>query len=403
MQTKHARHLSPSSPRAAPAEVELHEFMVSISRALPKLIRFIGSDVVRTHPVWGQAIPFHVPTYGSHASSGHCVRPDILMTDDGPKITEFDFVAGGLGCIPAALGTEQANEVLSLIEAWYRSMDVRRIRFATASTTTAASDCATIASLLQRRGWDAQAINIDTFFEEHRPKTVIHRMFYSAEMKMPQAMRHLPGRTVITAEPWLDTKAVFALVHDAAMTHELIAVVGTENLAFLRRAMPETWLARTLDPDFREAIIANRGSYVVKATDVETTTCWGSRSVIAGEQCSRETFVHAISGTGAEKEKFGAWPIVQRFHRSLDFRGVWNQMVSGELSDFYPITKNCDPKIRQPVREYVGAKFGVFLLIVNATDGGTCEIIPYSDTTMRTNRAIVDWSADAKPAVFKLS
>jgi hypothetical protein len=398
MSKQTARHLSTVPARLNLAKVELRDFLTSLSKALPKLIRFVGSDVVRAHSLWGRVIPFHVPSYGSRPSLGHAIRPDILITKDGPKFTELDFVASGMGGIPSALGTEQAREVVDAIGSWFRNMGVRRIRFATASTTTADSECAAIAKFLRQKDWDAQAINIDTFAEAPNPKTVISRMFYSAEMKMPQHMRQLRDRIVITAEPWLDTKAVFALVHDRDMTTELERALGADNLAFLRTAMPETWLIAKLDDQQRDAIRKDQAQFVIKATDVETETCWGSRAVIPGIQCSPERFGQALMGT----PELGAWPIVQKFHQSLDFSSVWNRMIGGEFSDYYPLVSERKKNIWAPIHEYVGAKFGVFFLVVNDRDRDMCEFIPYADTALRPNSAILYFADDAKPAIFQV-
>jgi len=398
MRTEATKRPSAASANVVLPEIRLREFLMSISKALPKLIRFIGSDVVRAHPLWGRVIPFHVPSYGSYPSSGHSVRPDILITKDGPKFTELDFVASGMGGIPSALGTEQAAQFVDVVESWLRAMDTEHIRFATGSTTTADSECAAIAQLLRKRGWDAQAINIDSFTEAHHPKTLISRMFYSAEMKMPESMRHLPGRRVVTAEPWLDSKAVFALVHDPLMTGSLERALGANNLAFLRSAMPETWLIRNLDHEQMATILDAQQQYVIKATDVETSTCWGSRAVIPGIQCSRARFAQALRGTC----ELGRWPIVQKFHQSLDFRETWNRMVDGEFSDHYPLISERDPKIWEPVSEYVGAKFGVFFLVVNHPDKDICTFAPFADTALRKNSAILFFAQDAKPAVFQV-
>jgi len=100
--------------RATIPAVPLQSFLEQLADALPRLIEAASSPLVREHPVWGSVIPYHVPHYGTGISRGHCIRPDILYTSDGPKVCELDFVPSGRGYLLASLGPDEEAETLEV-------------------------------------------------------------------------------------------------------------------------------------------------------------------------------------------------------------------------------------------------------------------------------------------------
>jgi|GEM_PF-2164280 len=393
------KNLSPASISLPLPKIKLASFLQSVALVLPRLIELIKSDAIRNHPVWGSVIPYHVPSFGSRASLGHCVRPDILVTARGPIMTEIDFVPSGRGDLTAGLPEEQSDEVLDMFGDWYRRMGVTRVRLATASTTSCAQESEYFASRMRQRGFDYWAINIDENFESHRQVTLVDRIFYRSEMRMAEEHRHLPSRTIITAEPYLDTKSIFALIHDKAMTEYLETALGSEGLSFLRRAMPESYLLSSLDSAAVEAIVKNRYDYFVKNTDVETDHCWGSRGHIVGASCSAEAFRDALLGKGLDK-RTGSNPIVQRFHMSLNFAETWNGVIDGDIPESNPFGRVLDPVTKSRTTGHVGAKFGFYFLVSNSSDGGNCTVTKYGDTLLRGN-PLVDYSLDSLSVCFQ--
>lgn len=367
-------------------QLHLADFITKLRDTLPRLIFLLASDMVRGHEVWGQVLPYRVPAYGTGTSRGHCVRPDVLLTARGPKICELDFVASGRGYLLSGLTLAQQREVTQVFARWYRRMGVQHVLFATATKTICAEDAALFAQCMREQTTlDVRSGNIDTMQDADLRGVYVDRLFYRSEMAVDDARRCLVGHDVSTAEPYLDSKALFAFVHDMSATSMLREALGADRLAFLREVMPETRLVSTLKNDKeRERIADARRDYVVKSTDVETDDSWGCRSTVIGATANKKPFFEALSGSHDLRGKhLGEHPIIQLFHKSRDFWQTWDAAVCGTV----PLTRLVqrgvceDIAIKQSATKEVGARIGFYFLIDRGTQ--SCLVTPYGDMVLR--------------------
>lgn len=385
-----ARVLEPQDELLLP-QLPLADFIRSLAEALPKLIEFVVSPALREHPVWGTAIPYHVPAYGTGTSLGHCIRPDVLLTADGPKICELDFVPSGRGYLLAGLGPAQQAEVLEVFAQWYRSMGASRILYATASTTMCRAETELFAAAMREyRGLDIHAGNIDDLALSDLQGVFIDRLSYRSEMQRPEEERSLAGLTVATAEPCLDSKAIFAMVHDGSLTTALEAALGKETLEFLRSVFPQTQLISRIKSDKELARLAGeRTKWVLKNSDVETNHSWGCRGTAVGASYSETKFLEALMGGASLGAKdAGRNPVLQRWHASRDFWQIWDDVIKGvyQRAALVQPGKTHDPKTFCRATKEVGARIGFYFLVVR--ESGECLTTPYGDLVLRQDRLI---------------
>jgi len=370
--------------------VPLADFNQKLAGVLPKLIAFLCSDELRSHPVWGSVIPYHVPTYGTGESLGHCIRPDVLLTAEGPKLCELDFVPSGRGFLLAALDAPRQSAVLDVFARWYRAMGVSRVLYATASTTVCREETELFASLLREHaGLSIEAGNIDQTTADELADVFIDRLFYRSEMDQPAELKRLAGYSVATAEPFLDSKAIFAMIHDKSVARQLRKAVGEDGLSFLRSVTPQTMLVSSLQGDMARWKIAEEyDRWVIKGTEVEADHTWGARSTLVGANYNKVRFLDALRAEYPEGKHPGEQPILQAWSPSKDFWQVWDGVVAG----LYKRSSLTLPGVTHDARTYeratrhVGARIGFYFLVVRAT--GECFTTPYGDLVLRQNRLV---------------
>lgn len=358
----------------------------ALGEVLPKFIRALKSDEVQNHKVWGYALPFDVTPYGNGASLGHCVRPDIIVTNSGQiKVCELDFVPSGRGFLLSALNDHDSDTYLDAYKKWYASMGVDHVQYGVATKTTCMEEIKYFAKALARHGVDIEAVNLDTC----QLSGLIDRLSYRSEMTPDHPSKYnLDGVPVITAEPYLDSKAVFALVHDTDMDSVLLQYMSKDELAFLRNVLAETYLIRypvtgeILDAKYLLPIIDNPKDWAIKNANVETDYNWGARGVMLGKKYSRRAFVNALMGHEPRRKDFGKNPVVQRFAESRDFTGMWNSVIRGYQAQAHVSTfARAQQAHMQEARKKVYARVGVYYLISTVTD----EVFmpPYAIVTLR--------------------
>lgn len=389
------------------ATLPLRHFTDRFARVLPGLIRFLRSEELRRHPKWGKFMPFDVAPYGKDASLGHICRPDIILTDQGPRITEIDFVPSGRGW--TMMGIPSSGERRLHLEAyrqWYAGMGYgvpnRPVYYATGSTTVCREETDLFAAGMRQLGIAVQSVNIDS--DQLDAHGLVDRLFYRAELARP--LRRGTPR-IITAEPWLDSKMVFAVVHDTTMTNVLTKYVGADGLAFLREVLIRTYLLEDIVRRRGEALtrlIENRSNYVLKSTEVEEPWSWGARSVVIGSRMGRnnwEVAVRFAAGNPPRKE-LGRHPIVQPFCQSKDFGALWNGVVNGQLATPDPVRfgKPVDSATTRPAKSPVYARVGIYFLVNNRA--GRVHVPPHGVLTLRQD-PLAHGASDAIITAFKIA
>lgn len=379
----------------------LRSFAQRVAQALPKLFAFLCSDELKEHPLWGRYFPLSVPVYGTGRSLGHVVRPDIVLTEDGPRICEFDFVPSGRAFLLAALpGERQKGKFLLEFANWYVLMggQERGVVYATADQTTCFEETTAFAKALDGvRRLAVRAVNVDQYPVDGQ---IIDRLFYRSEIRSEVDLR---GKDVITAEPWLDSKMVFALIHDPDMEAHLTQVLGLDAFLTLQEACPETYVLETI-LESRPALIArmlrDQRDWVLKSTDVETDHCWGCRGVVVGKKYTGPVFRRALVEQCPPPGKcLGAHPIVQRFIPSVDFRPVWDGVVDGNICATSGADFGKAEEVHLHAQKPVTARLGCYVLIENVTH--TTRVPPFGLLTLRQDE-LAHGASDAIVTAFAL-
>ncbi len=368
--------------------VPLADFNYNLATVLPKLIEFIASPTLKSHPGWKDVVPYDVPSYGTGFSLGHCIRPDIVLAADGqPYICELDFVPSGRGYLLAALDEKDQSEVLDIFSTWYSEMGIENILYATASTTICSDETRLFSdSLKKNSGINIKEVNIDTLTKENLKDVLVDRLFYRTEMGV---LNELSDVNVITAEPWLDSKIIFAVIHDTSLNRVLAEALGEEGLIFLRKVFPYSILLSSASEQELEKVAEERESWVIKNGDVEMSYSWGCRGTFIGASYTRKKFLEIMQGIKtANGKEIGQRPILQHFHLSQDFSEIWNDVVDGRYHKTtlkYPGLIP-DQKTTVYARKHVGARIG-FYFLVNRTEG-TCLVTDKGIITLRQDRMV---------------
>jgi hypothetical protein len=157
---------------------DLGSFVTRLAGALAPFVAYLASPGFRGHPRWRGLMPFDVPSYGVTGSLGHCVRPDVIPTKDGPRICELDFVPSGRGFVLEGLAsTGDREQFLRAFMDWYESMGHRHVAYATATRTVCLPETRRFAELMRQvTQLDVRAVNIDR--DQVDPRALIDRLFY---------------------------------------------------------------------------------------------------------------------------------------------------------------------------------------------------------------------------------
>lgn len=380
--------------------LELREFVQQLQACMPALLQFLCSQELREHPLWGKILPFEVPRFGESRSQGHCIRPDIVLTDCGPRICEFDFVPSGRGHLLAALEDDKRRrQYLGAYSRWYRLMGVSTVAYATAATTTCWAETVLFSDAMREHTpIGIHAVNADA--APVHEVDLIDRLFYLSELEHPD---HINGKPIITREPHLDSKLVFALIHDINMEQMLANAIGVYALLFLREVCPLTFsldAIREHRPLLLEQILRNTQDWVIKNADVETNACWGCRGVVMGRKVSSGKFRKALLDGESPNNKFiGRRSVVQRFESSVDFAPIWDGIVDGLIASLNTQFADTEPhpSTQAHARKPVTARVGVYLLVANEAK----EVIvpPFGVLTLRQDE-LVHGASDSHYTAF---
>ncbi|MGW2631253.1 hypothetical protein ACWC2K_18195 [Streptomyces chattanoogensis] len=313
----------------------------------------------------------------------------------------MDFVASGRGWLLASLPDRSDQlDFLQGFADWYTSMGAERACYATGTVTECRAETQFFAQRMRENlDLDITAVNIDA--EPVARSALVDRLFYRSELAQPL---RLGSRRVVTAEPWLDSKMIFAMLHDPSMTDSLTESIGKQNLAFLRSVCIESYpLTDALSHPQRETLgILDRSQWVLKATDVEKDWSWGSRSVVLGRTRTQDQWLDYLRGARIDQNLLGRRPILQRFTKSLDFASVWNEAAQGRLATSDPTRfgKGRHATSHLPAQHPVTGRLGFFFPVSHA-DGKT--FTPRLGTLCLRQNPLTHMTDDAMSLAFRLS
>ncbi len=353
----------------------IKEFADALAHPLLNLVRALKLPELRTHPVWGSLLPFDMRPYGTRPSPGHIIRPDIILSPEGFKVVEFDFIPSGRGIVLNCLtdASDRAAFITAFV-AWYQTMSFKRVAYATTVDRPLVEDARYFCAQLRRYGFDIRDVDANEY--EHKKDELFDRLFYHGTLKHPI------GRvTTLTSECWLDSKLVFALIHDPKMSGWMERNVGKEEYAFLKAATPETFLVNPHDPQLTQ-FVKEKDAWVLKNTDVETNACWGSRGVVIGRKFRANAFRRFLQDDNPPKSKeLGAHPILQRFIASVDFSPWWVDIATGVVKKPDTDALSLCADIAGPT-EHVYARLGIYYLI-SCASAAAIRYVPFGLATLR--------------------
>lgn len=389
------------------AELEILDFSKKLGQHLSQLLIWLKSDkcFLKKDPVWKDLIPFHKENYGNSASIGHCIRPDIIKTEAGFKVCELDFSPSGRGYISRYLEEkpEEQKLFLSAFADWYKKMGAQKFLYATATITVCEKEAAYFCSSLKKY-FDINIVsgNIDHAIPRNR---VIDRLFYRSELCNEEKL--FRNNSVITSEPYLDSKAIFALFHTPEISQKIRRSLGDNSFIFLKSVFPETHLLENplMNGKIIESIIHEtnlRNQWLIKSGDVEENNTWGSRSVVVGKRTSAKEFIKILTrkdsstGNGRSKKIIHNFPLLQSFEPTVGMEKYWNDCAHGTHAF------SSEQDAITPTERGVYGRIGVYLLI-NSNNPKEVIIPRYGCMTLRHNEPLAHGSRDAVFVPFKIT
>lgn len=379
-------------------EVPLRQFMLEFAKRLPNLIKALKSPEIRNHSRWGKLLPYDVPIYGDGTSPGHCVRPDVVMTEQGPIICEIDYVASGRAHLIESLRNAPSarSQVLQGFANWYRAMDATTVLYGTGTRTSCFRETEIFSQALRSEaGVDITPVNLDEVSD--LSGAFVDRLTYASEMETTELdHKYLRRARVSTAEPFLDCKSFAVMIHDPTMTDILVRKLGQDGLRFWQRVVPLTFFQHELDEQAMQIVCANPQRWVIKSSDVETDSCWGCRGTIVGSAYRAQDLVKYLrSGKRLGTKDPGQKPIIQMLGQSIDYTELWNRAVRDPATMADPavfgrsVSEECQQDAKRPVHARIG-----FFLPIDSDGRPYTEVAEYAELVLRQS-PIVHGASDA--------
>jgi len=327
----------------------LGQALLSFYRAFDRLYRepSVGEEFVRDYLDRGK--PPDLLAYGLarrfRSDLPGVLRPDLLLTSEGPVLTEMDAVPGGPGLLLALsriyrdrgqggmIGGPEG--ILQGFAAMIQSLDPNPVLAIVVSDESQdyRNEMSLIAGDLTRGYFPAFCLHPrELRFDEngfffpgpdgatHRI-TTIYRFFELFDLpNIPKSDLMLyfakGGKVRITPpiKPWLEEKMGMALWHHPRLRSHWCRNLSSESVALLDRLIPPTWV---LDPapvpaqasltpslvagdrelhDFRDlaGLTQRERRFIIKPSGFSPLS-WGSRGVVVGHDLPEESWKEAVS------------------------------------------------------------------------------------------------------------
>ncbi len=259
------------------------------------------------------------------------IRPDILLTSDGLRITEIDSVPGGIGLTAAlhqqheSLGNQLWGSSLSFLEGFRAIAGDGTILVSTESAT-----------YLPEMQWIARRINATVAAAENAtpdPSHPVYRFFELFDLNhIPGSLRLVEAAAddslTLTPPPkaYLEEKMWFAFLRSRPLRPFWRRTLGDRIFQRLLSLLPETWI---LDPEplppqavypsleihswdeLRD--FSQKERHLVLKRSGFAEDAWGSRSVTIGHDVPQGEWSDALTSAlrAANSNPF----ILQRFHK----------------------------------------------------------------------------------------
>ena len=309
------------------------------------------------------------------------IRPDIILTDDGGRITELDSVPGGIGLtdglshIYEQLGFSLLGGRRGMLRGFMQAM---RSVFAQDREPTLGimiseesedyrSEMEWVASEAEKAGWTAFAMRPEEitftedglFFGEDGVRIeALYRFFELFDLKnIPKAelvMYAAKKKRVVVTPPYkayLEEKSLLALFHHPLLEGYWREEMGEDHYAMMMAFTPPTWILdnrpappHTVIPGFslharqindwramKEAGQKER-RLVIKPSGF-SPLAWGSRGVVVGHDVSQEEWSGAVERA---LDSFDTLPyVLQRFHEGKKYKVRYYNERDAEVKDMW--------------------------------------------------------------------
>lgn len=324
------------------------------------------------------------------------IRPDVIPTDDGMRITELDSVPGGIGitgCLSRAyalLGDSVIGGKDGMVRGFAAMLEGRLNNRAGCLAIVVSDESESYraemtwtAKELRSRGLKVVCVHPrDLRFTEEAlfvntdgsddPVAVIYRFYELFDLKnIPKAELVMYAtkkeRVVVTPpyKPWMEEKLAFALLHHPILKPFWEDTLGAETFSFLVRVMPRTWVLdpaplppSAIIPDLRVgdravsdwktlgAATQRQRQFVIKPSGF-SELAWGSRGVSVGHDLPQTEWAAALDEALAS---FSTTPyVLQEFHKGRLYDVMYYDAASREcrimsgrarLSPYYFVQEN---------------------------------------------------------------
>ncbi len=346
------------------------------AKLLPSAIAALKK--LQEEPVWGRLIPFDGPKYGKPAN-GYVVAADMVLTKEGVRIVELDFVPNGRGVLLSSLPQEghPRNDFLQVYAAHYETIGWKKknILYATARGALP-RDTEIFSACMRERGFNIRAVHMDEVKPDDLENAVVDRLFMADEVQ--QSTRDFLATADLEMSPsesWLDSKMVPAALRIAPLEGVLPEARETINSLIAETyALPSDRMGKRVAMETATQLCGGRQRLVLKVADTESHTSWGAHGVLVGSEISQQQFLDAGS-----EERFGDGRrcVIQRRCESVDFRSIWESSVLTYSNPMgYPWA--C-PELKH--RDHIHARIRAFFLVTS----GKGSLVPYGMVTLRAN------------------
>jgi hypothetical protein len=281
------------------------------------------------------------------------IRPDLLLTDNGLRVTELDSVPGGIGLTAwlnatyAQLGFPVIGGPKGMIEGFAgifgQAQHVRVI---------VSEEAATYRPEMQwmARQANDRAISVhDATFTDFADGDGVYRFFELFDLaNVPNAKlifeRALERRLYVTPppKPILEEKLLFALLWNRNLRGFWRQELGQGFLTKLQAMTPYTW---TVDPsplpphaaipelnitDWRQlADLSQKERELILKVSGFSAHAWGARGVHLGSDLSHSDWTAAVQNA---VQHFAESPhVLQRYHKPALVEAAWQDFANDEL------------------------------------------------------------------------
>jgi hypothetical protein len=286
------------------------------------------------------------------------IRPDLLLTDDGLRVTELDSVPGGIGLMAwlnqtyARVGSRAArdegqgatsgSQILGGADGMLRGFagifgDVSRVDIVvSAEAATYRPEMEWLSEQLGPRF----AVR-DAGFGDFQPKNAVYRFFELFDLpNVPNARRILElaaeGKLSLTPppKPIFEEKLLFALLWNRNLQGFWRQELGEGFLTRLKQLTPYTWLVdpTPLPPhaaipelnltDWRQlAALSQKERDLILKVSGFSDRAWGARGVFLGSDLSQADWTRAVNDA---VDHFATTPcVLQRYHKPALRQTEW--------------------------------------------------------------------------------